>query len=78
LSLADPNFAISNKNDYGPTFGKVFTPTDIFISSNSGTNSNGAMDSRCNIGVKYKNSLYSSNTQANQNSFCGSVTFRVE
>jgi hypothetical protein len=61
LDLKDPNNAISVKNDYGPTFGKVYTSADIFISARSNKNANGPMDSRCNIGSMYKNALFTSN-----------------
>jgi hypothetical protein len=78
LSLTDPNYAITNKNNFGPTFGKAYTPADIHISPSSGISSVGATVSRCNIGVKYKNSAYSTNSVANQNRFCGSVTHRLK
>jgi hypothetical protein len=55
LDLSDSTYAISNKNDYGPTFGQVYGPADIFISLNPTKNNSGAMDSRCNVGYKYKN-----------------------
>jgi hypothetical protein len=72
LDLVQPAYATSNKNDYGPTFGKVFAPADIYISAISNVNYNGAMDSRCNIGSMYKNSLFSHNGYSNQVNFCGS------
>ena len=50
----------------------------MHISPSSGISSVGATESRCNIGVKYKNSLYSTNSVANQKSFCGSVTHRIK
>jgi hypothetical protein len=78
LDLVKPAYATSNKNDYGPTFGKVFAPADIFISAISNINFNGCMDSRCNIGTMYKNALFSHNGYSNQANFCGSVTFATK
>jgi hypothetical protein len=78
LDLVQSAYATSNKNDNGPTFGKVFAPADIYISAISNVNYNGAMDSRCNIGSMYKNSLFSHNGYSNQVNFCGSVTFATK
>jgi hypothetical protein len=78
LSLNNSLYAISNKNDYGPTFGKVYTPADIFISARANINTNGPLDSRCNVGSMYKNTLFQVPSQDNQVRFCGAVTFGVK
>jgi hypothetical protein len=78
LSLVQPSFAISNKNDYGPVFGKVYGPSDIFISAKANTNFNGPLDSKCNVGNMYKNSVFTTNAVSNQAKFCGTATFAVK